>query len=418
MKLLLALLSLSWSAAPMRVQLPRAPLGAPSFAVPLAPSAAVSAALQLPGTMPRLNAVPSFAAPSLAPSLPAAPLSPLAPLAPAPANEPMSQAPAARDIHPLAQPIAAALPSQPANDVSLEQRSADAAKSFDNAAPKPEAVVPPADGVPAYLSVPNPEDRPWVAKVLEAAQGSPTGRKVLSRIEKLTKEQGRPLTLVVLDLRSNNGEYVYDWEVVRLASSFRKLDPLFAAPTIVHELLHVLQKADGLPVDAVEMELEAHLITLRVIRELGVPLMPGSFEEGAHKALKKSAAKFVKYVVDAYDNNRPLGQGGLKAYVKWVEESRAAASKRVAKLEKRLARERGIIDAMKDSGQTAESISKYEREIVGAIELKLLVERNGLAWNERDLRILSTPEGAARYRAFAARVRRMIREGRSTFLKP
>lgn len=424
MKLLLALLSVSW-AAPVRVQLPRAPLSAPALAAPLSPSALVGAALQLPGQVPALAPSSRFIAPTLSPSLFAAPIAPLAPRALPPANEPMAQAPAAQDIHPLAQPLAAALPAQAANDASFEQRSADASKSFDNAKPKDEAVrppgggsVPPSDGVPSYLSVPNPEDRPWAAAVFKAAMESPTGRKVLARIEKLTREQGRPLTLVVLDLRSNNGEYVYDWEVVRMASRYRKLDPQLAAPIVVHELLHVAQKADGLPVDAVEMELEAHLITLRVIRELGVPLMPGSFEEGAHKALKKSAAKFVQYVVDAYDNNRPLGQGGLKAYVKWVEESRAKAAKRVAKLEKRLARERGIVDAMKDSGQPAEMISKYEREVVGDLELKLLIERNGLAWNERDLRILATPEGAARYRSFAARVRRMIREGRSALIKP
>lgn len=422
MKLLLALLSLSWAAGPARVQPQRLPLNAPSVAAPISPAAAVSAALHLPGLMPRsAPQAPALYAPAVSPLI-AAPRASLPSSLPAPMAP---QAPAARDIQPSARPIAAALPAQAANDASFERRAADASKTFDNAASKPEAVLPPgggslppSDGVPAYLSVPNPEDRPWAAAVFKAAQDSPTGRKVLARIEKLTREQGRPLTLVVLDLRSNNGEYVYDWEVVRMASRYRKLDPLFAAPIVIHELLHVAQKAEGLPVDAVEMELEAHLITLRVIRELGVPLMPDSFEEGAYKALKKSAAKFIKYVVDAYDNNRPLSQGGLKAYVKWVRESRDKAAKRVAKLEKRLARERGIVDAMKDSGQPAEMVAKYEREVIGELELKLLIERNGLAWNERDLRILSTPEGAARYRAFAARVRRMIREGRSTFLSP
>jgi hypothetical protein len=302
-------------------------------------------------------------------------------------------------------------------DKTGEASAADIGKIFDGTdeAPAGPVYVPPEQRevpkgeLPGYLSVADADDRAWVTDVVSVSMQTKTGRKVLGQIKALAAKQGRPLTIVVAQLRANNGEYVYDWGMVRMNSQYRKLDAFRAAPIFMHELLHVVQFSHELPVDSVETELEAFVITLRMIRELNLRPKANSFEDMANRALRKSAADFVKYVTRGYSENRGLHPGGIKGYVEWVRAKRKRKLQAIARLEKKIVKERETIADMRKSGQPAEQVDTYEKDRIGELERAIKEHGTALGWMDRDLAMLATPEGADRYRKFAARVSRMIR---------
>lgn len=263
---------------------------------------------------------------------------------------------------------------------------------------------PPAAGPPRYLSIADPAHGRWLGEVVRAAWTSRTGRRVLSQVARLSNQRGRPISVFLTDLRANNGEYVYDWDMIQLGQHYLKKDPVEAAPTLVHELLHVVQKSLVLPTDAIEMELEAYMVTFDVMRELGVPFEKGSFYKSAYRKFQGPLPEFVKWLTKEYSGNYSLIGSRLSKYVAALEKRRDKYRRSLARLDKRIASTRKAIEEMARTGQDAAAIETYRGDALAKLEMDKRQEELNLSWVERDLKMLATPDGRERYRAYARRV--------------
>ncbi|TPW20417.1 MAG: hypothetical protein FD126_1705 [Elusimicrobia bacterium] len=204
---------------------------------------------------------------------------------------------------------------------------------------------------------------------LAEARKSKTGRRVLARAEKAMG--GSPLPLQVRDLRGNLGEFDYMAGVLRLDRAHLESDPKQAAATLVHELVHVLQHREGVPAEALEMELEAHIFSMTVSRELGIPL--GGFETAAAKALAK----------------------GPRAYADWMAGQLP-----------------GKVRLLDSDFKTA--VEQLEME-VDDLENAPRVSAERLDWARSDLSLLKSRKGRAAYRALADRVLRLIKKAQTGY---
>lgn len=216
------------------------------------------------------------------------------------------------------------------------------------------------------LTIRRASDAALLGAAMAEARRSPTGRRILARAERALG--GRPLPVQVRDLGRNLGEYDYGAGVLRLDRSHLASDPKQAAATLVHELVHVLQHREGIPAEALEMELEAHIVSMTVSKELGIPL--NGFEAAAAKALAK----------------------GPKAYADWMAGQLPG---KVRLLDSDLA-----------------SVTEQLEWEVDDLENASRVSAERLDWARSDLALLKSRKGRAAYRAFAARVLRLIEKTR------
>lgn len=260
------------------------------------------------------------------------------------------------------------------------------------------------DAPPRYLSIADAEHGRWLADVTRVAWGSRTARRVLAQAEQLARSRGRPITVLVSELRANNGEYVYDWDMVRIGEHYLKKDPIDAAPTLVHELLHVVQKAQLLPTDALEMELEAIMVTLEVMRELGVPFERASFYKRAYDKFKGPLPEFIDWLAKEYDTNIPLVRSRLSSYVAELERRREKTRRRIERWDRKIKAAAAAAAEMERTSQDARAIEVFRNDALAKLQAPRNDEQGNLAWLERDLQMLSTPEGRRRYRAYARRV--------------
>jgi hypothetical protein len=299
-----------------------------------------------------------------------------------------------------------------------------ASKSFDGARTgsgdeDAAAPAPPADGgssaeegaprLPSYLDTPDPENAAWVASVVAEASRSKTGRAVLARLERLALERGRPVMVLVAPI-GNSGEYAFDHEIVTMDSGHKSHPAVDAAPVFIHELAHVLQLAQGLPVDAFEMELEAYIYQFRVSDELGFKPKRGTFHWSAYRRFKNDLDRFMAWLLKEYDGNLAItGKGSLSDYEAQLEQRHFEATGKLERLEKRAAAKRRVIERMAATGQPAQLIEQYRLDELAPLEEKLRVQKRELGWMERDLLLLRTPESRERYRRYAERVVRKAR---------
>ncbi|MEK7857516.1 MAG: hypothetical protein AAB320_00120 [Elusimicrobiota bacterium] len=339
--------------------------------------------------------------PALAPSLS---LQPSQALTAAPSVEAQAQA---------AEPVSAMESLQ----TQVQLPAAEAGLAFDGAGNRRDGdkLGPQAPELPAYLSVADEDHRYSIAAIVEAAQRSATGRRVLKSVAAMAAKRGRPVIIAVEPLRTTNGEYVYDWEVVKMGSAYLRKDPGLAAHTLVHELLHVVQKEMGLPVDALEMELEAHVVGLKVISELGLKPEKGSFERLVALHLRPGAAvDLPTWLAKEYKTNISLAKG-IPAYMAVLFGRAEKIELQLAKLAKALKRKQAVLESMIAMGQPGEMIEGYRIDEVGAAQSKIRDKETELGWAKRDLELLASPEGAARAAAFGKRVRRWLRSVRQTY---
>ena len=344
----------------------RGPLAAPALNIRLSP-----ALLSSP-----LGAV------TLAPSL-MTPQAPVAPAVQAEAPAPMVEI----DLTQAAQPQTAqtTLESLTAFAASLADLSFSEQKpSLDSfwaglQARKPEVTA----AGPSYLANPHDADFIRLGAITAAAQASPTGRKVLKAVMALTEKEGKPIQVRFQSLKGNLGEYDYMNRVLYLNRSYADGDPRLGAATLIHELTHILQHAQGVPSEALEMELEAHVITLLVLDELGIkPEEESSFSAAAVRELRKSPKAFEEWMAGQLPGKLRLSKGleeaveDLEYEAEELEDalSRAAAS-RQAKIAERLAAVQADMHKLKSrAGQTAYSklaarakalMQRYHRKLAG-----------------------------------------------------
>lgn len=399
-----------------------------SIGVPMAPAAlAVSAPAPLAATLlPTTMAIPLAALPALpapAVSMGAAPvaaanaMAAAAPAVAAPALKPAPRAAADGKEGPEFKAPA----DQPKTE---EGESAASGKLFDGA--KPEALAPVAapaaapEPAPAAkpkrvrrelgagLKAADPADEEWLAAVVKTLGTTKTGRRILSDIAELREKRGNP-TIVVVKAIGNNGEFRYDSDLLVMDATHRRRDPEQTAPIMAHELQHVLQRALDLPVDALELEIESYTEESKVWTELGIEPKSQSFARQARGKLRTDPDAFFTWLNEQYKNNHALHGGSMAGYVKWLEDKKPALAKRVRKAEKDLERAKRVLESMRAEGKSEAAILSFLQDDVEPVERRLRNLAVEKAWGERDLGLLSTPEGRARFRSYSRGVIRRAR---------
>ncbi|PIR18981.1 MAG: hypothetical protein COV48_04530, partial [Elusimicrobia bacterium CG11_big_fil_rev_8_21_14_0_20_64_6] len=203
------------------------------------------------------------------------------------------------------------------------------------------------------------------------ARTTRAGRRAFAEAERVLAEQGRTLPVLVQALGSNYGEYDYIAKNMRLHKAlFEKGREADLAGTLVHELTHVVQHTQGVPSNALEMEIEAHLQDLDMLLELGLKPPPHTFARQALDALAESPKKFIALLQAAVPGTVFLGDSSFEDIDDQLEDDLAEHTRRAAH-------------------------SKASAGLVPAIE--------------RDIDLLRTPEGRASYRAFSKRVLSLLR---------
>lgn len=323
------------------------------FTPRLSPAPAVNIALS---TLPSALIAPSLIAPVplFAPALSI--LS--APVPAAIAVSPAAPAAAAADgpIRPANDALAhAAKAAAPNGDVELPLRSLNAfwdglasAASDDEPlfAPPPSAAVlaPEAAGASsakAAFSAPwlALEDRKFAAALdaaVKLARSTRAGRKALAAAE--TALDGASLPVDVLDLGRNYGEFDYLDGRLRLDRKlFNPGREAELAGTLAHELVHVAQHARGLLSNALELEIEAHLLDLALMEELGLTAPPHTFARQAQEALAKSPEAFIELIQAAVPGSPFLGESDFEDIVEQLEQDLDGLSRKKSERAAKLA---------------------------------------------------------------------------------
>lgn len=306
---------------------------------------ASAAVLQLPSTpAPALSfSYSPISLSPLAPALPAAavalPLSLTPVLAPAPAPALAASA--------VARLSAAAVPDRPAG-----REAARFAALFDGAEAADPLIGPLAPSAPIVA------DR--AGEALALARSTKIGRRVLARADKLLSK-GRPIPMGPGGARNDNGAYDYMRRRLILNRATLSGDPRELAATLVHELRHILQHAEGVPAEALEMEIEAHFDSLEVLRELGVE--PADF-----------AAAFAEKAAQ-----------GREALYRWME----------GQMPGKLVLRGASLDDLQEA---------LETEIEEQDEKSTRISRGRAAAAQRDLILVRSAAGRRAMRALVARV--------------
>ena len=182
------------------------------------------------------------------------------------------------------------------------------------------------------------------------------------------------------------------------------------APILAHELQHALQRAQGLPSDALELEIESYTVESRVWSELGVEPPKGSFGASARRLLLKGIEFFVPWLAKEHKDDIQLYGGTMAKYVQKVEKSRATTLKRIVRAEKDIKSAEGAQVKMRAAGMPEEAIAAHAREELEPAQRRLRDARMTLGWHDRDLALLVDEAGRARFRAYS---RGVIRRARS-----
>lgn len=268
-----------------------------------------------------------------------------------------------------------AIPSFP-TAVAPAATYAPEAVDFDGAGERPSAEPVSPSEVTTWLDIPAGHAAAIEAAV-DLANQTKVGRRVLYEAAKLLQDSRLPVD--VLDLKRNHGEYDYLDKRLRLHEKL--LHPAARAQlaaTLIHELRHVTQHEKGIPAEAIEMEIEAHLDDLAFLRELGLEPPAKTFARQSADMLKKGPEEFVSLLEAA------LGERPRLASMTWEKiENELLAQLKLAKRGK----------------------SERKKKLVAAIE--------------RDLDIVRSREGRAAYRAFSKRVEaRLKREAAAAAARP
>lgn len=232
-----------------------------------------------------------------------------------------------------------------------------AAESFDAASSDGETEAP-------WLALSDARYARALDAALALARTTDAGRRALDAAEKALAGRD-PLPVDVRDLGRNWGEFDYLEGRLRLHKRlFEKGREAELAGTLAHELLHVAQHAAGLPSNALELEIEAHLLDMKLMEELGLEPPPHTFAMQAHEALKKGPADFIELIQAAVPGSPYLGESTPE-----------------------------------------EIIEELERELKAQRRKKSARAAALAAVIEQDLETLRSEKGLANYRAFSKRVR-------------
>jgi hypothetical protein len=262
--------------------------------------------------------------------------------------------PAARSLNGLWNGLASALPEvlEPASTLAP-------LAGIEGSIGEPERAAP-------WLEANDPKIAAALDRAVELARSTRSGRRAMDAAEQTLAAEGRALPVLVLPLGRNHGEYDYLNLTMRLHSGlFQRGREAELAGTLMHELTHVAQHGAGIPSNALEMEIEAHLQDLEMLSELGVKPLKGTFARQALDLLAKGPARFIELIQAAVPGSIFLGESSLE----------------------------DVLDQLEEDLSTQQKLSKRSKTAAALIPVI-----------ERDLARLRTSEGAAIYRAFSKRV--------------
>ena len=169
-----------------------------------------------------------------------------------------------------------------------------------------------------------------------AAESMRSGRRAFAAAEAAL--DGANLAVEVLDLGRNWGEFDYLDGRLRLDRKlFARGREADLAGTIAHELLHLAQHAQGLPSNALELEIEAHLLSLEMSDELGLKTPPRTFARQAQEALAESPEAFIALLQQAVPGSPFLGESSLAEIIDQLEENLDAYSEKKGPRSQKLA---------------------------------------------------------------------------------
>lgn len=225
------------------------------------------------------------------------------------------------------------------------------------------------DRLAPWLDSGDPKTDLALDRAVALARTTRAGRRALDEAERILNEQGRTLPVKVLALGRNHGEYDYVEKTMRLHKAlFQEGREADLAGTIVHELTHVAQHSLGVPSNALEMEIEAHLTDLAMLRELGLEPPPNTFARQLSRALAEGPAQFIALIQAAVPGTVFLGDSSFDEIDEQLES-----------------------DLDEQNARKSKSAAGLARTI------------------ERDLDLLRTKEGRASYKAFSRRVLALLR---------
>jgi hypothetical protein len=259
--------------------------------------------------------------------------------------------------------------------------------------------------LPRFLQTAEQENYDWLVEVYEAAQQSRTARKVLKQIEELTGNGHVPLVLEIVDYGdSNEAEFNFDWNIVRLGDHMMKWEPAAAVPTLIHELTHVLQEAKGLPTAALELELEAYLHSFKVAHELGLSFKRGHALLSYSRKFKHSYSAFVEQILENYEDSISLMNRDFNAVEKVLLKQVAAHEKTVAEWEYYLANRQRTLARMQQLGFKDWQIKNFRADEVEYARGMLVSWEANLNWLLADLKKMRTPSGRKAYAKYTRSV--------------
>ena len=158
-------------------------------------------------------------------------------------------------------------------------------------------------------------------RAVELARTTAAGRRALDAAENALAATGETLPVDVKDLGRNWGEFDYLDGRLRLHRRlFEKGREAELAGTLAHELLHVAQHAAGLPSNALELEIEAHLLDLELMAELGLETPPHTFARQLSDALKKGPDAFIELIKAAVPGSPFLGESSFADIKDQIEQ--------------------------------------------------------------------------------------------------
>lgn len=268
-----------------------------------------------------------------------------------------------------------------------------------------------APALPPYLSVANPTDAAWVARVVQAAQASPAAMRVLRGVEKAAAARGRPVVIEVANIKEA-GTYNYDWDALSMRRKDMKDGPVAAVPTLVHELQHMLQKPLYVPSDLLETELEAYTVDFRTARELGLTPKKGTYDERAHRAFEKGVPAFVDFLVKEYPEDQALYSRSTREYSARLEKQLARTEKKLEKARAELDEKKAVLAQMERLGQPAKERRNYREDALGPVERLIDDLSRAREYALADLAVLRDPakrEAARRYARNVIRRARRLR---------
>lgn len=276
------------------------------------------------------------------------------------------------------------------------------------ALPGSPAPVPALPALPAYLTVADPADRAWLAEVVSEARKSPTGRRVLVAAERALAARDRPLVVEVAAMEES-GTYNYDWGVLSLRRRDQAEGARANAPTLIHELLHLIQSDRPLPSDLIETELEAYLADFRVHRELGLTPKRGSYDDRAQRAFRRGVEPFMRFLAAQYPEDAALWRTRTKDYEARLRAGLVLSRADLKNLAADRAEKRAVLERMRAVGQPRRERRAYREDALAPLDAALEETRRAIAWAVADLAALANPESRAAARRYARSVIRRAR---------